>query len=98
MAIIRRPDLTVPSTTMQVTQLLMDWRDGNHQALEELIPLVQAELKRLARNYLRREWQEHTLQTSALVNEAFLRLVDHEISWQNRALFRHRGTTDAPRK
>lgn len=72
---------------MQVTQLLTDWRNGNQQALEDLIPLVQAELKRLARAYLRRERQGHTLQTSALVNEAFLRLVDQQISWQNRAHF-----------
>lgn len=72
---------------MQVTQLLTDWRNGNQQALEDLVPLVQAELKRLARAYLRRERQGHTLQTSALVNEAFMRLVDQQISWQNRAHF-----------
>ena len=73
---------------MQVTQLLTDWRNGNQQALEDLIPLVQAELKRLARAYLRRERQGHTLQTSALVNEAYLRLADAQtIDWQNRAHF-----------
>ena len=72
---------------MQVTQLLTDWRNGDAAALEELVPLVQTELKRLARAYLRRERQGHTLQTSALVNEAFLRLVDNQISWQNRAHF-----------
>jgi RNA polymerase sigma-70 factor, ECF subfamily len=81
------PLIGLLSTTMQVTQLLTDWRDGNQQALEDLIPLVQAELKRLARAYLRREREGHTLQTSALVNEAFLRLVDQQISWQNRAHF-----------
>lgn len=72
---------------MQVTQLLTDWCNGNQQARDDLILLVHAELKRLARAYLRRERQGHTLQTSALVNEAFLRLVDQQVSWQNRAHF-----------
>jgi RNA polymerase sigma-70 factor, ECF subfamily len=71
----------------QVTGLLTDWRNGNAAALDELIPLVYAELQRLARAYLRRESPGHTLQTSALINEAFLRLVDNRISWQNRAHF-----------
>jgi RNA polymerase sigma factor (TIGR02999 family) len=60
----------------QVTQLLADWRGGNAEALEKLIPLVQPELHRLASHYMRRERQGHTLQTTALINEAYLRLVD----------------------
>ena len=72
---------------MQVTQLLTDWRNGNQAALEELVPLVHAELRRLARAYLRRERAGHTLQTSALINEAYLRLMDKQIDWQNRAHF-----------
>jgi RNA polymerase sigma factor (TIGR02999 family) len=70
-----------------VTQLLLDWSKGDQAALEQLIPLVQAELHQLARNYLRRERRGHTLQTAALVNEAYLRLVEQHVSWQNRAHF-----------
>ena len=60
----------------QVTQLLSDWSGGDGAALEKLIPLVQPELHRLARQYMRREREGHTLQTTALINEAYLRLVD----------------------
>jgi RNA polymerase sigma factor (TIGR02999 family) len=60
----------------QVTQLLADWRGGDSAALDKLIPLVQPELHRLASHYMRRERQGHTLQTTALINEAYLRLVD----------------------
>ena len=60
----------------QVTQLLADWRGGDETALEKLIPLVQPELHRLAGYYMRREREGHTLQTTALINEAYLRLVD----------------------
>ena len=60
----------------QVTQLLSDWRGGDRGALEKLIPLVQPELHRLASHYMRREREGHTLQTTALINEAYLRLVD----------------------
>ena len=60
----------------QVTQLLADWRGGDATALERLIPLVQPELHRLAGHYMRRERDGHTLQTTALINEAYLRLVD----------------------
>lgn len=70
-----------------VTRLLLDWSGGNQTALEEFIPVVQAELNRLARSYLRRERPGHTLQTGALVNEAFLHLIDQRVSWQNRAHF-----------
>lgn len=74
--------------TTEVTQLLLAWRAGDEQALEQLMPLVYAELRRIARNYLRKERAGHSLQTAALVNEAYLRLLDAQhISWQNRAHF-----------
>jgi RNA polymerase sigma factor (TIGR02999 family) len=72
----------------QVTQLLLDWSDGDQDALNKLIPLVYQELKRMARYYMRRERADHTLQTSALVNEAYIRLVDYKkMRWQDRAHF-----------
>ena len=72
----------------QVTQLLIRWREGDAAALAELMPLVHAELHRLAAHYMRGERRGHTLQTSALVNEAYLRLADHEeMQWQDRAHF-----------
>jgi RNA polymerase sigma-70 factor, ECF subfamily len=71
-----------------VTRLLKDWNEGDQTALEKLMPLVYAELRRLAKNYLRRERANHTLQPTALVNEAYLRLVDQRNArWQNRAQF-----------
>jgi RNA polymerase sigma-70 factor (ECF subfamily) len=71
-----------------VTQLLRAWSQGDSSALEKLTPLVYAELHRLARGYMRQERQGHTLQTTALVNEAFVRLIDWKsVSWQNRAHF-----------
>jgi RNA polymerase sigma factor (TIGR02999 family) len=71
-----------------VTQLLVEWGNGDRQALEKLTPLVYQELKRLAARYLRRERQEHTLQSTALVHEAWLRLIDqNHVHWQNRAQF-----------
>lgn len=71
-----------------VTGLLLAWSDGDEAALEKLTPVVYAELHRLARRYMRRENAGHTLQTSALVNEAYLRLVDaHRVRWQNRSHF-----------
>lgn len=71
-----------------ITQYLIDWSNGDKSASDHLIPLVHAELKRLARNYMRRENPGHTLQTSALINEAYIRLVDQEkVSWANRAHF-----------
>ena len=71
-----------------VTQLLVDWGTGDQAALEKLMPLVYSELRRLAINYLRRERQGHTLQPTALVNEAYLKLVDQRNArWQNRAQF-----------
>jgi RNA polymerase sigma factor (TIGR02999 family) len=72
----------------QVTQLLVRWREGDQRALDELMPLVYEELRRLAAHYMRGERPGHTLQTSALVNEAYLRLAAHEeIQWQDRAHF-----------
>jgi RNA polymerase sigma factor (TIGR02999 family) len=71
-----------------VTGLLLAWSDGDQAALEKLIPLVYAELHRLAKRYMRRENAGHTLQTSALVNEAYLRLIEaHRVRWQNRSHF-----------
>jgi len=71
-----------------ITQLLIAWRDGDETALTRLIPLVYEELHRLAHHYMRRERPGHTLQTTALVNEAYIRLVDHKgMRWQNRAHF-----------
>src|ERR1041385_8560543 len=76
------------STPEGVTQLLIDWSKGDQTALERLMPLVYSELRRLATNYLRRERQGHTLQPTALVNEAYLKLVDQRnAKWQNRAHF-----------
>ncbi len=71
-----------------VTQLLVAWREGKAEALDALMPLVYDELRRLARGYLGRERRDHTLQPTALVNEAYLRLVDQRrVQWQNRAHF-----------
>jgi RNA polymerase sigma factor (TIGR02999 family) len=71
-----------------VTQILRNWSDGHETASEELIPLVYDELRRLARDYLRRERADHTLQPTALVHEAYLRLVDDKrVAWQDRAHF-----------
>jgi RNA polymerase sigma factor (TIGR02999 family) len=71
-----------------VTQLLVAWGEGDKAALDELMPIVYDELRRLAQNYLSRERQGHTLQTTALVHEAYLRLVDQRsVNWQNRAQF-----------
>jgi len=71
-----------------ITQLLLDWSDGDQMALDKLMPFVEAELRRLAHNYMRRERRDHTLQTTAVVNEAYIRLVNQkEVRWQNRAHF-----------
>ena len=71
-----------------ITQLLLKWSGGDSSAREELMPLVYDELRRLASAYLRRERANHTLQPTALVNEAYLRLVDQQkVEWQNRAQF-----------
>jgi len=78
----------MPETPKNVTELLLDWRNGDESALDQLMPLVYDELRRIARRYLRREDSDHTLQTAALVNEAYVRLVDQrQVEWQNRAHF-----------
>jgi RNA polymerase sigma factor (TIGR02999 family) len=78
--------MTAP--TNDVTQLLVAWGNGDQTARDQLMPLVYAELHRLAHRHIRKERPGHTLQTSALVNEAFLRLVDQrEMHWQSRAHF-----------
>ena len=72
----------------EVTQLLVAWSQGDQAALERLMPLVYEELRRVARRYMRRERAGHTLQTTAVVNEAYLRLIDaSQVQWQNRAHF-----------
>jgi len=72
----------------RITELLIDWSKGDPAALNKLTPLVYNELRRLAANYLRRERPDHTLQPTALVNEAYLKLVDQKnAKWQNRAQF-----------
>jgi len=79
--------VTAP-TPPGVTHLLRAWSDGDESALERLLPLVEAELRRLARGYMARERGGHTLQPTALVNEAFLRLIDaRHVRWQDRAHF-----------
>lgn len=76
------------TTNSNVTQLLVDWRNGNQDALNQLMPLVYDELRGMAKRYMGRERDGHTLQTNALVNEAYLRLVNQQgIDWQNRAHF-----------
>ena len=75
-------------TSSQVTELLGRWRSGDRDALDSLIPLVYEELRRIAQHYLRNERPGHTLQSTALVNEAYMRLVDYKrMQWQNRAHF-----------
>ncbi|MEP7148480.1 MAG: sigma-70 family RNA polymerase sigma factor [Acidobacteriota bacterium] len=72
----------------EITNLLLRWSEGDSAALDQLIPLVYPELRRMARRYMGRENPEHTLQTSALINEAYLRLVDQQsVEWKDRAHF-----------
>jgi RNA polymerase sigma factor (TIGR02999 family) len=81
-------DESMISSSHQVTQLLRAWSDGDEGALERLAPLVDAELHRLAGSYLRRERPGHTLQATALINEAYLRLIDDTVvEWHNRTHF-----------
>jgi RNA polymerase sigma-70 factor, ECF subfamily len=71
-----------------ITQLLLEWRQGNHEALDELVPVVYEELRRQAHRYLRHEQKGNSLQTTALINEVYLRLLDcSKVSWQSRAHF-----------
>jgi RNA polymerase sigma-70 factor (ECF subfamily) len=71
----------------EITQLLQAMRTGDESAAEKLLPLVYQELHRLAKSYMRRERAEHTLQPTALINEAYLRLANDDIDWQNREHF-----------
>ncbi len=76
------------SDPKQITQLLLAWGNGDQRALEELMPLVYDELRKMAARHMRRQNPGHTLQTTALVNEAYLRLIDSsQVRWQNRAHF-----------
>jgi len=77
-----------PPAPQTVTQLLLAWSQGEQSARDQLIPLVYEELRRLAHRYMSQERADHTLQTTALVHEAYLRLIDaSQVSWQNRAHF-----------
>ena len=75
------------SNRSQVTQLLIDWRRGDARALDRLLPIVYEEMRQLAQGYMRRERADHTLQATALVHEAYSRLVGMEIDWQDRVHF-----------
>ena len=78
--------MTAPSE--EVTQLLVAWSSGDQRALDKLMPLIYAELRQMARRHMKRQREGHTLQTTALINEAFLKLVNQpEKHWQNRAHF-----------
>jgi RNA polymerase sigma factor (TIGR02999 family) len=80
--------LQMPQVPQNVTQLLIGWGKGDKEALDQLVPIVYDELRRQAAGYLRRERVGHTLQTTALIHEAYLRLVDQKnVQWQNRAHF-----------
>jgi RNA polymerase sigma-70 factor (ECF subfamily) len=81
---IRGPNEAQP----QITRLLLDWREGDAGALERLIPLVYRELRQIAGNFMRKQKPGHTLQTTALINEVYLELVDSDkVNWQNRTHF-----------
>lgn len=74
-------------TQSAVTRLLVEWRGGRRDALDELIPLVHDDLRRIAGGHMRREGRAHTLQATAVVNEAYLKLVDAEVDWNDRVHF-----------
>jgi RNA polymerase sigma-70 factor (ECF subfamily) len=77
-----------PGASHQITRLLVDWRNGDQAALKQLIPLVHDELRRVAHRHMAHERVGHTLQATALVNEAFVRLIDvRQVKWQDRAHF-----------
>lgn len=80
--------MSAPTSSHHVTELLARWRDGDSRALDSLVPLVYAELRKLARSYLRKERPDHTLQSAALVHEAYVRLAGKSSpDWQNRTHF-----------
>ena len=77
-----------PRNSLQITHLLKKWSEGNQEVLDKLMPLVYDELRRQASRYLRRERDNHTLQTTALIHEAYLKLIDqNQVEWQNRTHF-----------
>ncbi|MFN0119108.1 MAG: ECF-type sigma factor, partial [Blastocatellia bacterium] len=78
---------TFPSREQNVSELLIAWGQGDELARDQLIPLVYEQLRRLARNHMRHERANHTLQTGALINEAYLRLVENPVAWENRTQF-----------
>jgi len=78
--------MTIPAS-QNVTQMLLAWGEGDEAARDALIPVVYEQLRRIARQHLRRERSEHTLQTTALINEAYLKLVEQSVSWQGRNHF-----------
>ena len=83
-----RDRITRMPASGNVTALLLSWREGDRKALEELIPIVYSDLRRIAARYMRSEKEGHTLQTTALVHEAYLRLIrERDRSWENRAHF-----------
>lgn len=76
------------SESLNITQLLQAWSEGDEASLEKVLPLVEQELRRIAHNYMRREGLNHTLQTTALINEAYIELNNqHSVNWQNRKHF-----------
>jgi RNA polymerase sigma factor (TIGR02999 family) len=84
----RTTNAAMATESQHITQLLRQWSDGRREALDELMPLLYDELRRQARRYLRKERAGHTLQTTALIHEAYLKLVDqNQVEWQNRAHF-----------
>ena len=88
MAKTQGPGAAAPAPPGEVTRLLLAWRQGDREALDRLIPIVYDELHRMAERYLRRERRGHTLQPSAIVNEAYLRLLGRQgADWKNRAHF-----------
>ena len=81
---VKRPE----SKTSEITQMLREWSDGKQEALDKLMPLVYDELHRQAARYLRKERQGHTLQTTALIHEAYLKLIDQRnVNWESRTHF-----------
>lgn len=77
----------IEPSSQEITQLLLAWGRGDEAARDRLIPIVYHELRRMARHYMRRERDEQILQTSALINEAYVRLVEQHVPWQSRAQF-----------
>lgn len=84
----KKQGIKAMSENDNLTALLVAWNDGDENSLEKIMPLVERELRRLAHNYMRRENVNHTLQTTALMNEAFIELnKQHSVKWQNRSHF-----------